>query len=278
MGKLKNTNPVRDSENKQIPQNKQTPLEVTRFKTNQRANKPLTGQISNRAKNFLLDLFFPKFCLSCGKTGSWLCQDCQAFLKIQEENFCPACDKLTLNFKTHKACKGLTKLAGLFWAVDYRNPLVKKLIFKFKYRPFAKELARPLTKILISHFLLSGVPLTKMDFVLVPIPLTRKRLKWRGFNQAEEIAKEISRFYQLPLDNLLIREKERIPQMKIKEPEKRKENIKGVFSCVFPQEVRGKTILLIDDVSTTRATLEEAAKVLKKSGAQEVWAAVVARG
>lgn len=238
-----------------------------------------------KVKNFVLDLFFPKFCLGCGKEGIWLCQDCQALLEIQEKNSCPACGKLTLDFKTHKTCKGLTNLTGLFWAVDYNNPLAKKLILKFKYEPFAKELAEPLAKILISHFLLTGFPLKNFpgqtpvnQFVLVPIPLSKKRLKWRGFNQTEKVAKEISRFYHLPIENFLIREKEKIPQMEIRDSQKRKENIKGVFSCVFPQGVRGRKILLVDDVCTSRATLEEAAKVLKKSGAQEIWATVIARG
>lgn len=227
-------------------------------------------------KNFLLDVFFPKFCLGCGKERTWLCEDCQALLEIQEENFCPVCGKLTLDFKTHKFCKRKTNLEGLFWAVDYNNPLVKKLILKFKYTSFARELAKPLAKILISHFLLTEFPLRKMNFILVPIPLIRKRLKWRGFNQAEEISKEISRFFQLPVENFLIREKEREPQMKIQDLKKRKENIKGVFSCHSPEKVKGKKILLIDDVCTTRATLEEAARVLKKAGAKQVWGAVIA--
>ncbi len=245
-----------------------------------------------KLKNFLLDLFFPKFCLGCGKEKTWLCQDCQALLEIQEENFCPVCGKVIFNnhevitrfsseargsyFKTHEFCKRKTNLEGLFWAVDYNNPLVKKLILKFKYTPFAKELAKPVAKILISHFLLTEFPLRKMNFILVPIPLIKKRLKWRGFNQAEEISKEISRFFQLPVENFLIREKEREPQMKIQDLKKRKENIKGVFSCHLSEKVKGKRTLLIDDVSTTRATLEEAAKVLKKAGAKQVWAAVIA--
>ena len=236
-----------------------------------------------KIKNFVLDVFFPKFCLGCGKEKTWLCEDCQALLEIQEENFCPVCGKLTLDFKTHEFCKRKTNLEGLFWAVDYNNPLVKKLILKFKYTPFAKELVKPIAKILISHFLLTEFPFKKYtgrtranyQFVLVPIPLTRKRLKWRGFNQAELISKEVSRFFQLPVENFLIREKEREPQMKIQDLKKRKENIKGVFSCHLPEKVKGKNILLIDDVCTTRATLEEAAKVLKKAGAKQVWGVVI---
>lgn len=229
-----------------------------------------------KIKNFLLDVFFPKFCLGCGKEKTWLCEDCQALLEIQEENFCPVCGKLTLDFKTHEFCKRKTNLEGLFWAVDYNNPLVKKLILKYKYTPFAKDLTKPIAKILISHFLLTEFPLRRMDFILVPIPLVKKRLKWRGFNQAEEISKEISIFFQLPVENFLIQEKEKVPQMKIQDLKKRKENIKGVFSCHLPEKVKGKKILLIDDVCTTRATLEEATKVLKKAGAKQVWAAVIA--
>ena len=231
-----------------------------------------------KVKNLLLETLFPEFCLGCGKLGAWLCKDCESLLEIQNEVSCPVCGKLTFNFKTHEFCRGRTILKGLFWPVRYQNPLVKKLILKFKYKPFAENLAKPLAQLLTSHFLLTQFPLSESGFVLVPIPLTKKRLKWRGFNQAEKVSREISDIFHLPMEHLLAREKERMPQIEIKEPEKRKENIKGVFSCSFEEKIGNKKILLIDDVCTTRATLEEAAKVLKAAGFKEIWAAVVAKG
>jgi len=112
----------------------------------------------------------------------------------------------------------------------------------------------------------------------VPIPLYKIRHRTRGFNQAELLAKEIANYYNLPLEiNLLKRIIPTEPQANIKDDEKRKTNIKEVFN-VGPAAVQGKNIILIDDVSTTGATLTEAGKILKNNGANKVWGLVVARG
>ena len=116
-----------------------------------------------------------------------------------------------------------------------------------------------------------------MDFI-IPIPLHKNKLKKRGFNQAEELAKGISKFLEKPIFNdVLLKIKPTFAQMELSK-EKRRENIKGAFVCQKPIVVRGKKILLVDDIFTTGATMEECARVLKEAGAREVWGAVVARG
>jgi len=194
---------------------------------------------------------------------------------LQKGGKCPKC--------------GQRKLDGLYFAVNYQNFLVKKLIQKFKYEPFIKELAKILSSLIITHFqLLDNKPnffylvekwksSNGANFILLPIPLNEKRLRWRGFNQAEEIAKELSQFFKIPLvRNCLLRIKNNQPQVELKEMA-RKNNIKNVFSCQNQKEIMGKKILLVDDVYTTGATMEEAAKVLKGSGAKEVLGVVIAR-
>lgn len=233
-----------------------------------------------KLKNFLLELFFPQFCLNCGREESWLCQDCQAILEIESWSFCPVCLKRTLDFKVHKNCCQKTNLTGLFWALSYQNSLVKNLIQKFKYQPFVKELSKPLSYFIISHlFLIEFLPKNNLrDYILIPVPLDKRRLRWRGFNQAEEIARELSKTLEIPLIlNLLSKIKRTRPQTELTEKE-RKESLKGAFLVKNENEVKGKKIFLIDDVYTTGATLEECAKVLKEAGAKEVWAIVVARG
>jgi ComF family protein len=212
-------------------------------------------------KKFLLDLFFPKFCFGCQKEGSYLCQDCLSVLEIS------SCHQ-----------KYSTKnLADLYFALPYQNPLVKKLIQKFKYKPFIKELAENLASLIITHLQLLDNKPNFTNFILIPIPLNEKRLKWRGFNQAEEISKELSKFLKLPLiSNCLVRVKNSYPQVELT-AEARKENVKDTFFCQNKEEIFGKKILLVDDVYTTGATMEEAARVLKKSGAKEVLGIVVAR-
>lgn len=233
-----------------------------------------------KISEFCLNLFFPRVCINCQREGNWLCDDCLATLEIQSNVFCPICLRRTLDFKTCRNCKNKTNLSGLLWALPYQNFLVKKLIHQFKYEPFIKELKQPLSYIIISHLLLTEFFSSNraQEFILIPIPLSKKRLRWRGFDQAEELSKEISNYFKMPiLNNVLIRERETLPQVDL-EGKDRKENIKGAFFCQKPDLIRGRKIFLIDDVYTTGTTMEEAAKILKEAGAKEVWGMVVARG
>jgi ComF family protein len=211
-------------------------------------------------KNFLLDLFFPKFCFGCKKEGIFLCQDCLSTIDI---------------FKKHKKFKNQF-LDDLFIATPYKNFIVKKLILAFKYEPFVKEIAKDLAQIIKIHFQLLDKKPNFSDFVLIPVPLSEERLKWRGFNQAEEVAKEISKFFKIPLiRNSVMRLRETLPQVELSE-EERKRNLKGVFFVKNRGEIEDKKILVLDDVFTTGSTLTELAKVLKENGAKKVIGIVVA--
>ena len=213
-------------------------------------------------KNFLLDLFFPKFCFSCQREGEYLCLDCQATLEISG---------------IHQKEK-LSNLNDLYFATDYQKPLVKNLIQRFKYEPFIKELAKPLTSLIIEHFQLLDQKPDFSDFVLIPVPLEKKKLKWRGFNQAEEIGKELSKFFRISLlNNVLAKIKETPAQVDLSE-EERKENIRNAFSIKNGGQILGRKILLVDDIYTTGSTLTECAKVLKEAGAKEIIGIVIARG
>ena len=99
------------------------------------------------------------------------------------------------------------------------------------------------------------------DFSLIPVPLHKKRLKWRGFNQAEELSKELSKFFKIPLiENCLI-----------------KETDKKEFLIEDNEFIKDKNILLIDDFFSTGSTMEECAKVLKEAKARKVIGIVIAR-
>ena len=253
-------------------------------------NKVLGNVYISKISNGVLDLFFPKFCFNCKKEGSYLCQDCQSLLEISQYQYC-LCPKPKRLFQGGKCqtCRS-KKLDGLYFAIPYQSPLIKELIQKFKYHPFAKELAETLSLLIITHFQLldnkpnffypvrEGKSSNGANFILIPIPLNEKRLKWRGFNQSIEIAREVSKSLKLPLvSNCLTRIKNTQPQVELS-AEARKENVKDIFVCQDKKEILGKKILLIDDLYTTGATMEEAARVLKESGAKEVWGVVVARG
>ena len=237
-----------------------------------------------KIKNFFLDLFFPKFCLGCQKEGSYLCQDCKEILDINQFNYC-LCDKnplrLPLDSKIGKCpnCQD-KKLAGLFFALPYKEKqLTKKLIYQFKYQPYLKDLAKILASLIIEHLILSNKNTNEIwnNSVLIPIPLNKKKLKLRGYNQSEELAKELSKILKIPVIlDCLIKIKDTKPQMELKKEERAK-NLQNAFAIKNCEKMQNKKIFLVDDVYTTGFTMEECAKVLKSSGIKNVWGIAIAR-
>ena len=228
-------------------------------------------------KNFFLELLFPRFCLGCQKEGTYLCQDCLSLIEISQHQYC-LCQMAQRIWQGGKCKKCASrKLNGLYFAVPYQNSLVQKLIRLFKYNPFIKELSGTLASLIINHFQLLDNPPDFSEFLLVFIPLEKRKLKQRGFNQAEEIAKELSKSLEIPLvSDCLLKIKANFPQVRLSGKE-REENIKGVFSIKNIEKIRGRKILLVDDVYTTGSTMEEGARVLKTAGAKEIWGVAVAR-
>ncbi|GAF71374.1 unnamed protein product, partial [marine sediment metagenome] len=201
----------------------------------------------------------------CNKPDTYLCQVC--FTRLDSQ------DKIEIEKNKY--------LNKIITATSYKDPFVRELIKKFKYN-YIKELAKPLSQLLIKSMTQCWIPgIPHNNTIVVPIPLYGTRMRKRGFNQAELIAKEIANHFNLCLEtNILIRKISTEPQANIKDDKKRKANIKGVFK-INPSSlnrIRDGNIILVDDVATTNATLSEAAKILKKSGAKEVWGTVVAKG
>ena len=234
-----------------------------------------------RVKKFIVDLLFPKFCFSCKKEGDWLCQDCFSLIEISQLQFCPFCPGPVRVFEKGTCPKHRNKnLNGLYFATPYQNELVQMLLKNFKYPPFLKGLAEPLSLLIIAYFLSEkkeAIFKDSKNSFLMPVPLTKQRMRWRGFNQAAEIAKLLAVFFKVNVQfNNLIKLKTTQPQVELKR-EQREKNIRGAFQLKNAQAIRGKTIFLVDDVFTTGATMEEAARVLKKAGASEVWGIAVTR-
>ena len=235
----------------------------------------------DKIKEFFLDLLFPKFCLGCKREGEYLCEDCKATLEISEFQYCLCSEspKRVIGIGKCPKCQS-KKLNGLYFALPYKSPLIKELIKKFKYEPFAKEISNTLAVLILDHFLLIGKEPQKdfADFLVIPVPLNKKRERWRGFNQATEIGKRLSKYLNIPFEsNVLIKTKNTKPQVELSQREKREENIKGAFLVKSGEILKKRKILLVDDVYTTGSTMEECAGVLKKAGAKEIWGVVVAR-
>jgi len=165
---------------------------------------------------------------------------------------------------------------------DYENSSVIKIIKTFKYR-FIKEMAIPISWLLKKYvFWLSAARkfnLLTESPIIIPVPLHYRRLNWRGFNQAELIAQSLSEILNCNFDASLIKRTKIIkPQAEIEEREQRINNVRDIFQIIDRDKVKNKTVLLIDDVCTTGATLNEGARILKESGAAKIIGLVFARG
>jgi competence protein ComFC len=219
----------------------------------------------------LLDLLFPRRCVSCGRIGKYLCRKCEPEIEFIERQICPVCGKHSIDGTTHYKCRNKYTLDGLYASAHYKGP-VKKAIKKIKFG-LVRDIVNPLV---VSLFVSKKNYWPEIDF-LTPVPLYHKREAERGFNQSYLIAKALAVRLGIPLRKLLIRNKFTRPQAELKSAD-RKGNVLGAFSYTGKLNISDKSIGIVDDVSTTRFTLMECAKVLKRNGAGKVWGIVLAHG
>ncbi len=230
--------------------------------------------------NFLLTLLFPRRCVVCGQVGRYLCHQCQAKIKPLEFQVCPVCERPAVDGATHPKCRKRLGLDGLTSFFVYDGP-IKKAIKELKYR-FVTDLAGDLVALAFGDSTSAEVESLKKlrSFVLIPVPLHRRRFNWRGFNQAEILGRMMAKKLGVKfISDLLVRKKNTKPQVELKS-KKRQENIEGAFSINPRYRLILNTeylILIFDDVWTTGSTLKACAKVLKEAGIKEVWGITLAR-
>lgn len=221
-----------------------------------------------------MDLIFPPYCLVCGQYNFWLCPKCIGLVKPAQTQSCAVCDQPAINGMTHAHCRSNTAVDGLVSVCEFSQ--VQHIIHSFKYG-FVRDLSAALGACEANYLKDRKLDKYFLDFQLLPVPLHPSRLRFRGFNQSQLLAETLSKNLGIPLaDPLLARRMPTIPQTTL-DRAKRKENIRGTIACVNPVAVKQKKILLVDDIATTGATLNECAKVLKRNGAASVWAIVLAR-
>jgi len=224
----------------------------------------------------IIDVIFPKNCLFCQKEKTFLCDDCQSTFDFPQDFLC-LCQKPKALIKIGKCISCQEKfLDGLLAPLSFDELRVQKLIHAFKYEPFIKELGKSLAEVIIKYFYWKNYQPFKKSLI-IPIPADQKRIKWRGYNPSEIIAKELAQKFNLVLvSDLLLKTKKTKPQAKLSLKE-RQENLKNAFALKKAKILQGKLIYLIDDVYTSGSTMEEAAKILKREGAKKVFGIVAAR-
>lgn len=215
----------------------------------------------------LSSVFLPSdgICGSCSKKMEYIrepsCKKCGKPLEDERREYCYDCTRHERDFKQGKA----------LWV--YQGA-VRESISRFKYQgrqEYARYYGEELVRVYGGWIRQCGIE------ALVPIPLSAKRLRRRGFNQAELIAREISRHTGIPIfGKLLLRVRETTAQKELNH-EERKINLKKAFKTTV-NKVQLNHILLIDDIYTTGSTMQEAAAELKRSGAEEIYCLSVSIG
>ena len=231
--------------------------------------------------SFILDLFFPKKCVGCKKVGSYFCKKCVLNIK-QTDLVCPKCEKLAVGGQTHPICKRKFGLDGLWSLGIYQDPL-KSAIQLLKYKGI-KELADVLADVTLEYwakyqpFVLDQIKKDRGEnWVVIPVPLYWWRENNRGFNQSSLIGQNLSKKLGLDYSESLKRIRYTKSQVKLK-GKQRRANISGAFEIAINYEPKTmNSVLLIDDVWTTGATLRECCWILKRNGAKKVWAMTLAR-
>ena len=214
----------------------------------------------------------PNQCLGCHcflDSKIPLCPDCAKKLVPNFSFYCPNCHRRlpygSFQCSTHVK-SSLKAIACLF---DWQDPLVQALILNLKYHNIVplKDIFQIYLTAFLNHHL---APLSEHQYNIIPIPLSLQKLKQRGFNQAEIILPPSTSLALPIVTNNLVRIKNNAPQALTISPSERLQNIIGVFAVKNSSAIANKNFILVDDVYTTGATLNEAAKTLKENGAKSI--------
>jgi ComF family protein len=226
------------------------------------------------------DLVFPARCPLClHRTDRVaLCADCDRAIALAGSPLCPVCGLcFAAPGADHRCGRCLRRpphfsraRACALYRADQASPLIDAL-HRFKYGRDI-TLAGPLGEFLASH-----APLAIDQDLVVAVPLHLERLRWRGFNQSLALAGAVAQAAGRPLIRTALEKQHATPpQVGLGEVERR-HNVKGAFTMRRPGAVRGRSVLLIDDVMTTGATVDECARTLRRAGARRVDVLVLAR-
>lgn len=220
----------------------------------------------------IFNMFFPSkcgFCNNITENGNYICSKCEKFKYNEDREHCILCGKKI--YLVREICKECRErrvyYEKLIYYSEYKDVLKDRIIsYKFNDKPyfyhFFSELMLP--KVLEEH----------VDLI-TSVPISKKRMKERGYNQSELIAKKLAKLTDKPYIKVLVKKHETKRQSELSKQE-RAINIKNSFEVVNNGDIKGKEILLVDDVFTTGATVNECSRILKGSGAKSVKVAVIA--
>lgn len=231
----------------------------------------------HEAVDGLYDLIYPPKCIICGELNPhYLCASCIGKIDPVPRPFCLRCGHPTHGL-TCRTCWGRSRSFTAARASGDYGGVLKQAIHDFKYggmRALADPLAHQMYLYLTTR---SDIPWRRADFI-APVPIHHTRERVRGYNQSGLLAENLSKMTGIPLDDgAVIRHRRTRPQVELSRRE-RLINLRSAFSVPEPDRVKGRTVLLIDDVATTCSTIRECSRTLISAGAHHVYAVCLAFG
>lgn len=221
----------------------------------------------------LLGIIYPLHCGACGSDGGVLCKQCvDSFRPVEQNDSCPVCGR----WLGHRiVCGSCIREKGAFeeglYGFYFENKL-RDAVHSFKFTG-RKDVGKRLVGLMKEKI----IPFSEKFDCIVPMPVTEKRLKKRGFNQSFIVAEEISGITGKPVYHAILQKtKETKDQYSLARDERRK-NVRGVFALSDGREIRGKRVLLVDDLYTTGATAREASRTLMRGKTRTVVLFALAR-
>ncbi len=216
----------------------------------------------------VIELIAPHVCMSCGLEGKIICTWCQPDAFPALPSRCYRCKRLTHDFSVCKSCRSGSKLRRVWCATGYEK-VAKDLLWCYKFdraRAAANPIAQALDAIL---------PFLTQETIISFVPTATSRLRLRGYDQAELIAKELARLRNLSCARLVTRISQARQVGSTKQ--QRERQMHGAFVVTKPGLCQNATILIVDDIITTGSTLEAVARMLRTAGAAHVDGAIFAQ-
>lgn len=207
----------------------------------------------------------PHNCLVCSTEGALVCVWCQEVAFPSLPSRCYRCKKLTKSFGTCKTCGSSSRLRRV-WVTTLYKDVAKRLVWRYKF-----ERARAAHSV-IAQQMDQSVPFLRPHTIVTFVPTATSRLRLRGYDQAELIAREFARLRKLHCKRLVTRTTQARQMGSSKK--QREQQLAGAFIVINPQLCVDASIVVLDDVLTTGSTLEAVATVLRGAGAKHVDGAV----
>lgn len=213
------------------------------------------------------DTLFPVYCFICNNEGAYLCDSCCLTAPSQVLQTCPFCGLPTAYGMTCDKDRRKTHLDGLTSGGNYHDWIWRDVVKAWKFGG-----ARDLDKFLKKHLLLflPQLPHGLYSPIIIPVPLTKRRQRARGFNQSVVLAEALAEVFETEVGEAVVKIRDTKQQSGLTRGA-RLQNLRNAFSVDNTKTVKDKDCIIVDDLLTTGATMNEISRVLKDAGAKKVW-------